>query len=377
MPFIRIVLYNTIDRYQYLSYVNSTRFHKSIIFICIQSFSSLDPCHVWFDKRCKWVSCCMQLTSLGVYRRPQLRKSQRLMFFLESVFLDDLLAIAAIGTAYKSTDAGCAIRVVYAGKAEARPCHHCLVLSPSLPLSPSLSPSLALSLSLPLSLSLSLSLSRSLFLSLCVCTEFFFHWSSIAVPGSNLLTNTASRDRFLATFCTKASKPVILVWFCSNLQLTCQSQYVYDSLQTSIRTCAVEMWHAIRPPIWCQWCVNDAVNAHLCNVQKMWHCDRCAVPSGVSGLPGRRSKAAKVIEAKMLKTYSTFTPDLNCFIHAYTLWCIYIYIHIQIYIYMYSRCMYIYIYVHAVHMLYIYRTIMDYMRSFGKGAWVFEGEVDS
>ena len=41
-------------------------------------------------------------------------------------------AIAAIGTAYKCTDAGCTTRVMYAGKAEARSCHHCLVPSLSL-----------------------------------------------------------------------------------------------------------------------------------------------------------------------------------------------------------------------------------------------------
>ena len=61
------------------------------------------------------------------------RDSQRLMFFVVSMFLDEMPAIAAIGTAYKCTDAGCATRVVYIGKAEARSCHQCLVSSLSRP----------------------------------------------------------------------------------------------------------------------------------------------------------------------------------------------------------------------------------------------------
>ena len=79
------------------------------------------------------ISCCMRFTSLGVYPPAPKRDSQKLMFFVVSMFLDEMPAIAAIGTAYKCTDAGCATRVVYIGKAEARSCHQCLVSSLSRP----------------------------------------------------------------------------------------------------------------------------------------------------------------------------------------------------------------------------------------------------
>lgn len=115
---------------------------------------SLDACLVPFVTEVQvgpWtqISCCMSFTSLGVYRRAPIRDSQRPMFFLVNVFLDDLQAITAIGTAYKCTDADApsiAIRVLYAGKAEARSCHQCLV------------PSLSSPLFCPISLSLSLSI---------------------------------------------------------------------------------------------------------------------------------------------------------------------------------------------------------------------------